>query len=169
MTDTPFGNSFFNVRSAEKCTVFVLGGPVPVGRLSSQPTASACSSCRSLATRWCGLGPLTMWVIHTVVGQLVLKSLLLADPTHGNGLVVSTAQLSQTCSGAETAVCAFPRKMVSASRGKITTDRIPAAIRAASEALAINPSCIPICAAATMKESDVACKSASTLVWRFPP
>src|SRR5260221_12736616 len=71
MTDTPFGNSFFNVRSAEKCTVFVLGGPVPVGRLSSQPTASACSSCRSLATRWCGLGPLTMWVIHTVVGVAV--------------------------------------------------------------------------------------------------
>jgi hypothetical protein len=51
--------------SAQKCIVFVLGESVRVALLSSQPTGSACSSCRSLATRWYGRCPLTMWVIHT--------------------------------------------------------------------------------------------------------
>jgi len=53
------------------------------------------------------------------------------------------------------------RSIVSAASGKMSTDNRPAAIMAAPVASLSSPSSIPICAAATMKISDVA--------WSSPP
>jgi hypothetical protein len=60
------------------------------------------------------------------------------------------------------------RRIVSATSGKIKTDRRPAAISPAEVAASSRPSSTPIIEAATINGSDVARSSPATTVWRVP-